>query len=158
MSARLFVFCLFVFVALKASCEPDFREKTRDSCRAHVRESVPKYKIARTLTVKESNLIYLFLAVPSDSISRESLISLGCKLGEKYQNWDMLSAKIFTTRHAAENFHLPSGEGNALADIQALKADYICIRKGSAAGQELLYNDDPNSPYMTVQIDLGSPQ
>lgn len=148
--------CLLLVSCLNCRAETDFREKVRDTCRAHINDPVPKYKIERTLKIKSTHLIYLFIAIAPDDLKRDSLIALGCTVGRKYHDWDSVSAEIFTSSHSALNFHLPQGEGNALDDIRDHKARYICNRSGDPSGQQVMYNDDPNSPYMTVVVNLGN--
>jgi hypothetical protein len=148
---------------LVASSQPKgLRTTEKDNCLAHIHDQVPKYEEVKSVKIKSTHLMILFVSISPSDNTHDGLIALGCELGRHHTNWDGLAARIYTSRIAAEGSRISdygdiSGKNVPTEVLVARPATYIVFRSGDVVGQSLTYNDDPTSPYATVQVDLGPP-
>jgi hypothetical protein len=148
--------------ALAASSQPKgFRVTEKDNCLAHIHDPVPRHEVAKSIKIKSTQLIILFVSISPSDETHDGLIALGCEIGRHYTNWDGLQARIYTSRIAAEGSNLGygdiSGKNIPPEVLTAVPAIYIVFRSGEAAHQSLMYRDDPSSSDVTVHVDLGPP-
>ena len=152
---------LFVIIAaMVGQCQPKSLAYEHDSCSAHHQDRSPKYRVVRKVPWKSIGILYVLVVIKPQDASKANLISVGCSVGQRFAQWDTVEAEIFDSEDDARRYSIAAGitgqegPGEGLA---GLKAIYQMAQTGKAAGQGLLYRDDPTSPYMTVSIELGPP-
>jgi len=152
---------IFALIAVTAGqCQPNVWSNEHGSCSAHDQDRLPKYRVVRKVPWKSIGILHVLVVIRPQDTSKDNLISVGCSVGQRFAQWDMVEAEIFDSEYDAGRYSIAAGitgQEGAGEGLAGLKAIYQMAQTGKAAGQYLLYRDDPTSPYMTVRIDLGPP-
>ncbi len=124
-----------------------------DSCHAHSKEKVPKYRIAQQHRNEGRKSVVLNVSVAPSDVSQMKLISLACKLAMTYASEKALVIWILDDYRAARRFN-PQGEGNDAATTYAFRGSYSFNRENN--DNSLIWLPDPNDHSSRIEVKLGA--
>ncbi len=127
-------------------------EIQKESCGNVDSISVVPYRLVRQWRTDVQPMPVLFVSVKRGDIKRESIIALGCHVGEKYSSENALDLYILDNEHAAQ-IYSPAHEGNSGETERSLRAVYEFSREKDQ--QWLDWRSDADHPSKWTHIDLG---
>jgi hypothetical protein len=149
--------CCALLVAAQEKAQT--QNKERDTCTNYLGREGPKYRIARKFHTETNygSALHIYLSINEKDVTRDNLLTLGCKLGIAYANEGSLFVRILDTRRAAKRF-VPLGDpGNDRQTNMSYRGFYAFWRGKDGSGQSLDWKPNRDDPNQWVDIDLGLP-
>ncbi len=135
-----------------AHSESQERETQKESCANFASIPIPRYRLGRQWRTDVKPMPVLFISVKPRDVSRDSVISLGCRIGEEYSSEQSLDLYILDDQHSAK-IYSPAHEGNTGKTERSLRAIYEFSREKDY--QWIDWRPDPNQASKWIHIDLG---